>query len=149
MPCHLWFSSCGSKSQISKFYARHPTISRCRRWFFSFQVLCDILINAPYHNLHSIRPTCRHGEENHSWQWQCVAHNESDPPQYQAPLIHTHTIFKCFIAFPNTIRSCDMPTYILYTIHLFSNAWSLIICLCEHRTFAFRLVLTAHWCVMN
>ena len=32
--CHLWFFSCGSKSQTSKCYAHHPAISRRRRCFF-------------------------------------------------------------------------------------------------------------------
>ena len=85
----------------------------------SFQVLCGIPMVAPYHILLSIGPTCRHGEENYSWQWQCVVRNASHPQQYQAPLIHTHTTFKCYIAFSNIITSCDMPPCILFTIHLF------------------------------
>ena len=149
MPGQLRFCSCGSKSQTSKCYARRPTIFRYRRCVFSFQVLSGILIVAPYHILLSIAPTCRHGEKNHSWLWQCVARNASDPPQYQAPLIHNHTTFKYYIAFSNIITNCDMPPYILYTIHLFFNAWCLNSCLSEHRTFAFRLVLNAIWSVTN
>ena len=149
MPGHLWFLSCGSKSQTSKCYARHPTISRYRWWFFSFQMLCGIPIAATYYILLSIGPTCRHGEENHSRLWQRVARNASDPPHYKALLIHNHTTFKCFIAFSDIIASGDMPTCILYTIYLYSNAWCLIICLSEHRTFVFRLVLNAHWSITN
>ena len=52
-----------------------------------------------------------------------VADNASDPQQYQAPLIHNHTTFKCYITFSNIIMSCDMPPCILFTIHLFFNAW--------------------------
>ena len=48
--------------------------------FFFIQVLCGISIVAPYHILLSIRPTCRHGGENYSWLWQCVARYASDTP---------------------------------------------------------------------
>ena len=102
----------------------------------SFQVLCGTPIVAPYHILLTIGPTCRHGEENHSY----VARNASDQPQYQAPLIHNHTPFKCFIASSNIITSCYMLPCIL---------WYLIICQSEHRTFAFRLAIDAHWSVTN
>ena len=81
--------------------------------------------------------------------WQCVALSASDPQQYQSPLIHNHTTFKCHIAFSNIITSCDMPPCILFTIHVFLNAWCLIICINEHRTFAFRLVLNAHRSITN
>ena len=114
-----------------------------------FLLLCGIPIVAPYHILLSIGPTCPHGKENHSWLWQCVARNASDHTTVLGPLIHNHTTFKCFIAFSNIITSCDMPTCIMFIIPLFCNAVCLIICLSEHRTFAFRLVLNAHWSVTN
>ena len=145
---HLWFFSCGSQSQISKGCAHHPTVSRYRRCFFlssaAWYTHLGTLSNSTLY-----RPTCRHGKENHSWLWQCVARNSSDTPQYQAPLFHNHTNFKCCIAFSDIIRSCDMPPCILFIIHSFLNAWCLIICLSEHRTFAFRLVLDANWSVTN
>ena len=142
---HLWFFSCVSKSRTSKCYARHPTISRYRRCFFLWSIIWYTLSGTlSYSTLYRTdMATC------HSWLWQCVARNASDPPQYQAPLIHNHTTFKCFIAFSNIITSCDMPTCILFAIHLFSNAWRLIICLSEHRTFVSRCALNAHWSVTN
>ena len=145
---HLWFFSCLSKSQNSKCYACHCTISRYRRCFPS-QVLCGISIMAPDYILPSIGPTCQHGEENHTWLWQCVARNAFDPPQYQAPLIHNNTIFKFYIAFSIIIASCDMPRCILSTIHLFFVAWCLNICLSGHRSFTSRLVLNVHRSVTN
>ena len=119
---------------------------------FSFQVLCGIPIVAPYHILLSKGPTCRHSDESHSWLWQCVARNASDPPvtvQHEAPLIHKHTTFKGYIAFSTIITAWDMPLYILFTITYIFNALCLIICLSEHRTFAFRLALYAYWSVTN
>ena len=87
---------------------------------FPFQVLCGLPIAAPNYILLSIGPTCQNGEENHSWLLQYVARNASDPPQYQAPLIHDNRTFKCYIAFSNIRASCDMQHCILCTIQYYS-----------------------------
>ena len=145
---HMWFFSCGSKSRISKARRTIPQFLGLDGVFFPFK--CCVVY--PYwHPSYSTiyRPTCRQGEENHSWLWQCVARNASDPPQYQAPPIHNHTTFKCHIAFSNIIRSCDMSPCILFIIYLVLNTWCLIICLSEHRTFAIKHVLDAKWSVTN
>ena len=140
------------KSQTSKFYARNPTISRYRLCFVPLK--CSV-VYPKWHPiiliiiLLSLGPTCRHREENHSWQWQCVARNASDPPQCQTPFIHNRTTFIYYFAFSSITTRRDITPCILFTIHLFFNAWCLIICLSEHRTFAFRLVLNVHWSVTD
>ena len=96
---HLWFFSCGSNSQIQNAMHAIPQFHGVSMFLFSFQLLRGIPLVAPYHILLYMGPTCRHGEENRSWLWQCVARNASDPPHYQAPLIHKHTTSKCHIAF--------------------------------------------------
>ena len=116
---------------------------------FSFQVLCSIPIMAllSYSTLYKTDiPTC---PVVPFMTGKRVTRNAYDPPQYQAPLIHNHITFNCYIAFFNIIMSCDMPSFIPFTIHIFVNAWRLIICLREHRTFAFRLALDAHRSATN
>ena len=115
-----------TKSQTSKCYACHPTISRYRRCFFP-QVLCGIPIMAPYHILLSIGPTCRHGEDNHSWLWRCAARNAFDPPQYQTPLIHNHPackwyIVKCIncIKLPN---ACSNPKSLVWRFDTYQKRY--------------------------
>ena len=77
------------------------------------------------------------------------ASNILDSPQYQDPLIHNRTTFKCHIAFYSITTSCHTPPSILFTIHLFLNAWCLFIWPSEHRIFGFRRVLNAHWSVTD
>ena len=63
---------------------------------------------------------------------------ERDPLDSQLHLvllIRNRTTFKYLIGFRSIITSCQMPRSILFTIHLFFNAWCLIIWLSEHRIF--------------
>ena len=75
--------------------------------------------------------------------------NLPGPPQYQDPLIHNLTTFKCHIAFYSIATSCHIPPSILFTIHLCLDAYCLIIWLSEHRIPGFRLVFNAHWSVTD
>ena len=68
---------------------------------------------------------------------------------------HTHydviVMHNCqrHIAFYDITTSCRIPPSILFDIHLFCNAWCLIIWLREHCIFGFRFVLNAHWSVRD
>ena len=117
----------------TKWYENRQTLS----WWFQIVAVCRIL-----KNIIKILAFRQRGE----FIW---AHNISDPPQYQDPLIHNHTTFKCPIAFYSITTSCHIPPSILCSIHLFFNAWCLIIWLSEHRIIRFRLVLNTHWSITD
>ena len=126
MSGHLLFFSCGSKSQTSKCYARHPTISRFRRCFFlSSAVWYSHSGIISYSTLYRTdMPTWR-GEPLMTLVMcgsQCFWSSPGDPPQYQALLIHNHTTLKCYVTLSNIITSCDIAPYSLFTIHIFFNA---------------------------
>ena len=72
-----------------------------------------------------------------------------DSQLHLALLVHNRTTFKCLFSFRSIPTSCQMPLSILFTIHLFLNAWCLIIWLSEHRIFSCRLVLNDHSTVTN
>ena len=63
------------------------------------------------------------------------ARNPLDSQLHLVLLIRNRTTFKYLIGFRSIITSCQMPRSILFTIHLFFNAWCLIIWLSEHRIF--------------